>query len=193
MLDAESIEKLKAGDKAIYKQVFDIYYKDLVKYANKFLNDVESSRDLVQEVFCYIWERRSSMSIESSLNAYLFRAVRNACINQIKRNKFKLNYIQDFLLRVNNEDSLRIEKATGYDNLVEQDLSEQIDSIVASLPTQCRNVFKLSRYKGLKNQEIADLYSISVRTVETQIFKALTIFREKLQNTLVFLLFLKIF
>jgi len=193
MLDAEFIEKLRAGDMAIYERVFDIYYKDLLKYANRFINDVEISRDLVQEVYCYIWEKRRSLTIETSLDAYLFRAVRNACINQIKRNKLKLNYIQDFLLRVNSEESLYIEKATGYDHLIEQDLSEEIESILASLPTQCGNIFRLSRYKGLKNQEIAQLYDISVRTVETQLFKALKIFREKLQHSLVFLFFLKFF
>lgn len=52
MLDAEFIKKLIAGDLTIYKQVFDIYYKDLLKYTNRFLNDVESSRDVVQEVYC---------------------------------------------------------------------------------------------------------------------------------------------
>ncbi|MBK7651223.1 MAG: RNA polymerase sigma-70 factor [Flammeovirgaceae bacterium] len=193
MLNAEFVEKLRAGDLASYKQVFDIYYKDLLKYANRFLNDIESSRDLVQEVYCYMWEKRSTLSIESSLDSYLFRAVRNACINQIKRNKLKVNYIQEFMLRVNSEDTFSIERKSGYDHLVEQDLKEMIESIVESLPVQCGNIFKLSRFKGLKNQEIADMYNISVRTVETQIFKAVKVFREKLQHILVFLFFLKNF
>lgn len=193
MLNAEFVEKLRAGDLASYKQVFDVYYKDLLKYANRFLNDIESSRDLVQEVYCYMWEKRSTLSIESSLDSYLFRAVRNACINQIKRNKLKANYIQEFMLRVNNEDTFSIERKSGYDHLVEQDLSKMIESIVESLPVQCGNIFKLSRFKGLKNQEIADMYNISVRTVETQIFKAVKVFREKLQPILVFLFFLKNF
>lgn len=193
MLNAEFVEKLRAGDLASYKQVFDIYYKDLLKYANRFLNDIESSRDLVQEVYCYMWEKRSTLSIESSLDSYLFRAVRNACINQIKRNKLKVNYIQEFMLRVNSEDTFSIERKSGYDHLVEQDLKEMIESIVESLPAQRGNIFKLSRFKGLKNQEIADMYNISVRTVETQIFKALKVFREKLQPILVFLFFLKNF
>jgi RNA polymerase sigma-70 factor, ECF subfamily len=193
MLNAEFVEKLRAGDLASYKQVFDIYYKDLLKYANRFLNDIESSRDLVQEVYCYMWEKRSTLSIESSLDSYLFRAVRNACINQIKRNKLKANYIQEFMLSVNSEGTFAIERKSGYDNLVEQDLKEMIESIVESLPAQRGNIFKLSRFKGLKNQEIADMYNISVRTVETQIFKALKVFREKLQPILVFLFFLKNF
>ncbi len=193
MLNAEFVEKLRAGDLASYKQVFDIYYKDLLKYANRFLNDIESSRDLVQEVYCYMWEKRSTLSIESSLDSYLFRAVRNSCINQIKRNKLKVNYIQEFMLRVNSEDTFSIERKSGYDHLVEQDLKEMIESIVESLPVQCGNIFKLSRFKGLKNQEIADMYNISVRTVETQIFKAVKVFREKLQHILVFLFFLKNF
>jgi Sigma-70 region 2 len=62
MVDAEFIKKFRAGDPTIYKQVFDIYYKDLLKYANRFLNDVESSQDLVQEVYCYIWKKRSALN-----------------------------------------------------------------------------------------------------------------------------------
>lgn len=94
MLDTEFIKKIRAGDLTIHKQVFDIYYKDLLKYANRFLNDVESSRDLVQEVYYYIWEKRSALAIESSLEAYAILYSGNGIlIENLKITNYKGNGI----------------------------------------------------------------------------------------------------
>jgi len=193
MSDHELLTRLRAGDSRIYKLIFDVHYRNLVKYANRFLNDVECSRDIVQEVFVYLWEKRAVLNIDQALDSYLYRAVHNACINHIKRGKIKSNYIQEFLLRANPDTDRGTQTTGGFERLVEKELSAQIDQILNSLPAQCGNIFKLSRHRGLKNKEIADLYNISTRTVETQIFRALKIFKEKLQNTLIIAMLLKIF
>jgi RNA polymerase sigma-70 factor (ECF subfamily) len=70
----------------------------------------------------------------------------------------------------------------GLSYLLQKNLSQDIDEIIAGLPEQCRNIFKLSRYKGLRTKEIAEIYAISPRTVETQIYRALKVLRKKLQH-----------
>ena len=82
--EKEVISKLRKGDKEAFEHLFQENYKNLVLYAKKFVMDTEIARDLVQDIFIYLWEKRQKLTINKSLSSYLFRAVRNACINHLK-------------------------------------------------------------------------------------------------------------
>lgn len=170
--DEEVGEQLRSGDLKAFEYIFFQYNLGMTAYAMKFVGDVETARDLVQDVFFYIWEKRKSLNIDRSIKSYLFRSVHNACINFLKKEEHKKVYGRDLILKF-------FEKWPGdnsddaYQLLLAKDLSSEIDSIVEELPEQCRAIFRLSRFKGLKNREIAEIHSISIRTVETQIYRAL--------------------
>lgn len=179
------IAKLKNGHRETYETLFQEHYKNLVLYAKRFVLETEVARDIVQDVFIYIWEKRQKVQIEKSVSSYLFRAVRNACINHLKKESTKENYISQFLLSVNNG-QLNAEKAEDvHEIVVHKDLLKRIELIIESLPEQCKNMFRMSRFRGLKNKEIAEIYSVSPRTVETQIYRALKVLKEDLKAYLV--------
>ena len=177
----EVARKLRDGDKEVYEQLFHDNYKNLVLYAKKFVVDTEIARDLVQDVFIYLWDRRTKLSVDRSISSYLFRAVHNASINHLKRESTRESYIKRFLLNINNGIYCTGSSDDAHEIVVHKDLSERIDLIIEELPEQCRNIFRMSRFKGLKNKEIAEIYAISPRTVETQIYRALKVLKENLR------------
>ena len=181
----EQIAALKNGDREVFEQIFLEHYRNLVLYANKFVMDADAARDLVQDVFVYLWEKRQNLHIDKSLSSYLFRAVRNAAINYLKRSSCKEDYIKQFLLSINGAEPVSPSGDNAYERVVHNELAEKIESVVASLPEQCRNIFRMSRFRGMKNREIAEIYSISIRTVETQIYRALKVLNENLEPHLI--------
>lgn len=175
------ISRLRLGDKKAYEQLFLDNYKNLVLYAKKFVMETETARDLVQDVFIYFWEKRQKISIDKSITSYLFRAVHNACINYLKRESTKENYIKHFLINLSEGAYKTTASENAYELVVHKELSVRIEGIIETLPEQCRNIFKMSRFRGMKNKEIAEIYSISPRTVETQIYRALKVLKENLK------------
>ncbi len=179
----EAGEKLKSGDVKFFELLFFEYYRGMTAYALKFVEDMETARDLVQDVFFYIWEKREVIHIDRSLKSYLFRAVHNACINHLKKEEHKNHYNRELSLWFA-EKFPEDHSFNAYQLLLAGDISSEIDAIVQGLPEQCRNIFNLSRYKGLKNREIAEIYDISTRTVETQIYRALKALKVGLKHYL---------
>ena len=179
--EKEIISNLRKGDKETFEQLFQENYKNLVLYAKKFVMDTEIARDLVQDIFVYLWEKRQKLTINKSLSSYLFRAVRNASINYLKRESTKENYVKDFLINLNEGSYKTSAREDAHELVVHKDLSKNIETIIETLPEQCRNIFKMSRFRGMKNKEIAEIYAISPRTVETQIYRALKVLKENLR------------
>lgn len=186
--DREIRSNLRDGNVEAYRFIFSEYYKPMVAYARKFVIDFDVARDIVQEVFFYIWEKRENLNIDLSVKSYLFRATRNASLNHLKRDEYKNNYAASLLAKLNATSEVPSNYENGYQFLLEKELSAEIGKIVNSLPVQCRTIFELSRYKGLKNKEIAESQGVSVRTVETQIYRALKVLRSNLSHHLSILL-----
>ena len=124
------------------------------------------------------WEKKESIQVDTSLKAYLYRSVRNACLNEIKRQK----------VRKLHADSLQADgepQSQPSDHLaIRQELEEKIQEALQALPEQCRLIFKMSRFEELKYQEIADQLNLSIKTVENQMGKALKIMRTQLKDYL---------
>lgn len=167
---------IQAGDELAFEQAFRQYYERLCGYANSLLHDLDEAEEAVQSVFFKLWERRESFDIQTSLKSYLYRAVHNRCLNRAKHEKVKRVY------EGYNAEQLRQNPAQATDLAMQNELQGRIETAVASLPEQCRAVFTLSRYEGLKYQEIADQMGISVKTVENQMTKALKVLRTHLAD-----------
>ena len=87
--DKELYLKLKEGDERAFQTLFRKYYSAMCHFASQFLNDSELAEEIVQDMFVKIWEKRASLNIETSVKHYLFRSVRNQCLNQIQHEKIK--------------------------------------------------------------------------------------------------------
>lgn len=170
------MQRLINKDKAAFTFVFDSYYQLLVHYAARFLETIEEAEEVVQDVFVKFWEKCDQLEPDSSVKSYLHRSVHNTCLNLIKHQKVKDAY-QQFVVH---------HLETSYDESSEQSDPEfirtRIMEAIDELPPRCSEIFKLSRYEGLKYQEIADHLSISIKTVEVQMGKALKTLRLQLSD-----------
>ena len=169
------IRQLKSGHEAAYELLFREYYKILTVFANKYLTDLEAAREIVQDLFVNLYEKRENLEINSSLKSYLFRSVHNRCINQINALKIRSQYAEQAGYYADiQENSLENE-------VNKTELEQALYQAISELPPKCRIIFKMNRFEGLSNSEIADKLTLSKRTVETQISKALKTLKVKLE------------
>lgn len=172
--DKQILEAIKRDDHGAYEKVFREYYRPLTAYAFRFLNNLADAESMVQDVFLRLWQKRREIMITSSLEHYLFRAVKNHCINYIEHEKIKSGY-QEMVIR--NE----ADRSEYSEFFLEFGLMKKIEAAIAALPQKRQEIFRLAREEGLKYREIADRLDISVKTVETQMTLALKQLRESLK------------
>jgi len=166
---------LQAGSLGNFEMLFKHYYAPLVVYACKYVGEIDVAREIVQDFFVKLYEKRNTIAIDISIKSYLYRAVYNSCINYIKQRNIQDRHLRNIDMDKDDEENLENEI-----NKVE--LQQKIFEIIESLPAKCRRIFKMNRLEGLKNEEIAQQLNLSKRTVETQISKALKILRGKLTD-----------
>jgi RNA polymerase sigma-70 factor (ECF subfamily) len=90
--DNSIFEAIKKDDHGAYEMVFREYYRPMAAYAFRFLHNLTESENIVQDVFLRLWQKRREIMITSSLQNYLFRSVKNHCINYIEHEKIKTGY-----------------------------------------------------------------------------------------------------
>lgn len=168
---------ISRGDENAFELLFRQYYRPLCGYAAGLLSDRDAAEEVVQQLFCRLWEKRESFQLTGSLRSYLFRAVHNAVMNEIKHEKVKQAHLQ----HQQHEQPQQEQPATA---LRVKELEERIQAAIRQLPEQCRLVFRLSRFEGLSYREIAEVLGISVKTVENQMGKALKTMRIRLADYL---------
>ncbi len=183
-LDQEIFHSIKLGDEKALEMLFHDYYQPLCQYAFSFLNDREDAEEVVQNSFVRIWEKRKEISIQTSAKAYLYRMIRNSCLNEIQHQKVKTQHQE-----IAKMDSPGVEHASD-SVAIRGELEDKIRSAMQKLPEQCRLIFTLSRFEELKYKAIAKQLNISVKTVENQMGKALKIMRSELKEYLPLILLL---
>lgn len=170
--EQDFIENIRRGDTKAFEAVFRAYYPFLCNYATKITKEATEAEEIVQELFVRLWEKRDTISITTSLKQYLFRATKNLCLNHLRHRKIKDEY--ELIVSRENETDYFIEE--------QLEILQLIDKAIASMPAKRQEIFRLSRQQGLKYKEIAQILSISVKTVETQISLALKTLRESVKN-----------
>ena len=164
--------------KSEFEDLFKTYFVGLSAFAQKYVKDIDSAKEIVHDVFVNLWNKRATIDPKKSLKSYLFTAVKNRCLNKIRDDKKFDTSIED-LDTVSNQF-----KAEDQDHLELAELEQKIHSILMQLPEKCRAVFILSRYEGKKYKEISQELNIAQKTVETHISKALKALRLGLGNYL---------
>jgi len=173
MEERELLSRLKTSDQGAFDAIFRAHYASLVGFAQGLLYDRSAAEDVAQEVLLELWRRREDVAIQESLRAYLLRATRNRALNQLRHAKVQRRA----------EPHLKPQEAVapaGASEIVADELKRAITAAIAELPPGCREVFSLSRDAGLRYAEIATTLGISVKTVESQMGKALRHLRLRL-------------
>ena len=160
------IEKWKDGNEKAFEILFKKYYKPLCYIAIQNTGRFEEAEDIVQELFIEIYNNRTKLTIHSNFKNYLFGALYYKC------NYFNKKKGRTIPLDVKYNDHTDHSDIPS-EILEEYELEKAIYKTIGTLPEKCREIFELSRFERLKNREIADKLSISVKTVETQIGIAL--------------------
>ncbi len=164
----------------MFDQFRTLYKKNaplLIYYACKFV-DQKTAEDLVQDIFLKIWYKKTFIFSKEGINTYLYNSVRHACLDHLKHQDVKTNYVSSIT------NKLKIEELYYNDDpqyLFGDD--ERLNSIhkeINKLPTKCREIFSMAYLEERKTSEIATLLNISKRTVEAQLYKALKIIRDAL-------------
>lgn len=171
MPDLPNSPDLEAFDR-IYQQ----YAARMVVYARRFV-DGKYAEDLVQDVFLRIWQQGHFRLPPAEFQPFLYRSVLNACRNLIRHDQVADKYARNSLKNIQLgevEYELRI--------LDEQrdDLTERLHAQIDALPERCREVFLLAWFENLRSPEIAERLRISRRTVDTQLYKALQLLRQRM-------------
>lgn len=177
-------DQVKTGDQKALELLFTIYFPRLNDFARNVIKDDGISQDIVQEVFVKVWEQRDKTESQN-IEAYLFRLVRNRCIDYIKHLRVVNNQMQEIQISSKYEELYRIDFIGNEPYLlIEEELKIKIEKTIKELPDRCREVFILSRMNGLKNREIAERLNINIKNVERHLNRALQSFRENFSEEL---------
>lgn len=187
MKDTLIIEHLRRGDEEAFKYIYERHYVLLCRFANQILNDAALSEEVVDDAIFYLWEHRREIEITYSVRAYLMRAVRNRCLNELQslRHREELHF-SSFMLPENMDflDSVFVEENQPLGVLLERELEDELTRSIEELPVECRTVFKKSRFEQKKYEEIALELGISINTVKYHIKNALSLLQKRLDNYL---------
>lgn len=161
-----------------YEDLFNLYYRGLVGFANSYIKNLEESEDIVQDVFTGIWNKNIELNYNSNVKSYLFTSTKNRCISHLRSRACDEGYHKknDAKLSI-----LALEHSTL--NYIEfNELKEQIGRILNSLPEDMCAIFLMNRNDGKSYIEIADELNISVKTVEKKMSNTIKIFRKNLSD-----------
>ena len=172
--EKDLIGRLNRGSTEAFDALFHAYSSKLYHFAHGYLKSREDAEELVQDVFCKIWERRKEIKKEFLFSSYLFAIA----FNQIKkyfRSKARLNsYIESSATTTSD---LKVHEDVNYFSLL-----KVVTQLISQMPERRRMVFQKSRFEGKNAREIAEEMQISQSTVENHLNKALRFLRQHLKD-----------
>lgn len=171
----------RLGEFVLFQKLFEDYFRSLVTYSYRYVNDWSVGEDIVQDVFMALWINRDKIDLEEPIKPYLYRATYNRSINYL--NSVSVQRRVDHADMLDELIDREILSYNQHDNLLLKEIEEEITSFVGTLPEQRKRVFLLSREENLKNKEIALRLNISEKAVEKHITKALSDIRTHLTET----------
>ncbi|RAV30459.1 RNA polymerase sigma factor [Sinomicrobium soli] len=158
------VEQIKSSDRRAFQRLFEQLWPPMYTYAFSLLEDEALAKDMVQEVWIDFWERRQNIE-NTNIKAYLYKAVRFRTLRELRDSKIKASLLEA-VETINAGDAPEEETPTP------EEISILLENELSVLPKKCREVFKLSKLRGLKNKEIAKELGISENTVENHMTKA---------------------
>ena len=160
--------QIEQSNQKAFEDLYRMFFPRLYNFAMLYVHKKEAAEEIVNDIMVKIWEKRITVCIIENLETYLFTAVRN----------HSLNYLQKY-----SHYHIAVEPETGLAEVISindpekelewKEISFKLNMAVEQLPEQCRTVFRLIKEEGFKYKQVAEILSISPRTVETQLFRAI--------------------
>lgn len=169
----ELVKRIRRGDLQAFEQLVRTYQDALYRFLWHFLRSEELAKDVLQDLFVTLWQRRKNWQVEVSLSAYLYRSAKNAALNALRRQNTNRRHVVPL--------DGKHERIPARKRESDPALRQAIERCIDALPAGCRTAFCLSRFEQFKYREIAATLDISVKTVENHLARALKLLRKCLQ------------
>ncbi len=180
MEEFDFINQLNKGNKSAFEYVFKTYFKAICLFVQKYIAGEDKAKDIAQEVFITIWEKKLQFKNPQALKAYLYQTARNKSLNDLKHENVKKEYKEKMEKNVSSEDFYQI-------NYVETETWRQIVKGLDKLPPRAKEIILL-HLDGLSNKEIAEHLDISIYTVKNHKAAAYKTLKENLKKLLILIL-----
>lgn len=176
-MESEWVKKIREGDEKAFENLFNLYCQPLVNFACRYVFDLPVAENIVQDVFLTIWSKRVKLDPALNIKSYLYTAVKNQAFHHLRHVKVErssADVIQTSVAPIR----------TPEDEWTEKEVTDTVHQAIAELPEKCRIIFSMNRFDRLTYAEIAEVLDISIKTVETQMGRALKYFRKRLSHYL---------
>lgn len=174
--DLLALKKIKEGNIKTFEHVFRMYYTSLCLYATSIIGRTDVAEEVVQDLFYVLWKERDKIQIFATLKGYLYRAVRNKSLQYFERADVRKRYEDNVKAKGCNYNMITPEEQLHY-----KELERLINDVLSKMPERRFKIFKMHRFEGRKYNEIANNLSVSVKTVEAEITKALRTLRKEIE------------
>jgi RNA polymerase sigma-70 factor (family 1) len=168
------VELINNNDKEAFPALYQIYWDRLLEFAARYLNDKESCKEIVQELFIQLHINKLPLNLKSSVSSYLYSAVRNRAYNHIRNRSVYRRHIQTASGKISHSQN-NVEQRLSY-----KELEAKINKILAGLPKRYREAYELRQTERYPVKKIASTLNRPVNTVEKQIRKVHGILKEQL-------------
>ncbi len=179
-IDLETLEALRHGSHKAFESVFIAYYDRVRIFIFGYIKSESDAEELAEDLFVNLWEKRTSIDTSKSFNAYIHTIARNLALNFLKRKYLHSAYVAEI--------STLEHSSTSEEDLIAKELGILIDDIVENMPEQRKQIYILSKNKGLSNSEIANQLNTTKRNVESQLSLALKEIRKAISTFFLILL-----
>ena len=170
------IKRLKENDASAWREIVKLYSDNLFAYAISLSSDHDIASEIVQQVFVNAFEARNKINPDYSLKSYLYKSTYNKFIDLYRKKKSMSVLHEQYYFMLNQ----------FITNEKDKDLTDKLklmNLMIDSLPVKTKEVFTLSKKRGLSNIEISELLNISIKTVEGHITKAFKLLRKELKSS----------
>ncbi|WP_346861197.1 RNA polymerase sigma-70 factor [uncultured Draconibacterium sp.] len=182
--EQQLFERLRNDDEAAFKVIYNEYYSKLYYFVLEFIPLKDTAENVVQDTFVTLWNKRNELKDNSNLTSYLFTVAKNNALKKLRDKKYSQKLFSNAVDV--SELNLNVEALSTIDTSLYafMDIDQIIQETLTGLPPQCRKVFELSRFREMKNREIAEELNISIKTVEGHISKGIKTFKVALKDYL---------
>ena len=174
--DFELVNRMRKNDQHAFSTLFINYHSDLLLYCGTFIADRNECEDIIQSIFLELWEKRTELSIDTSLRSFLLRAVRHDCYDAIKHRRIVESHIA-YVLECSTATNWDVDHYVSY-----SELETQINTLLEQFDKKSVDVFRMSRFQSIKYDDIAREMNVSRRTVEVRVGNVLKYLRDNLKD-----------
>ncbi|GEP97509.1 RNA polymerase sigma factor [Chitinophaga cymbidii] len=175
--EKELLRQIAKGSQDAYLVIFERYWDTVFSTSLLLTKSPELAEDIAQDVFAMIWEKREQLTTIEKLEPFLFITARNMIYSRLRKLSSQEAYRQYIMAYFSEAGAMGVDEQTEL-----RELERAIQGAILRLPSQQQKAFRLSRFEGMRHEEIAATMGVSRITIKSYIVQALATLRKALAN-----------